>query len=73
MAPRIMGATAPPPVLVFGEQYSGLPYDCANATAVAYVETTDPEGVRRWGIGTDTNIVTASLKAVLSAARRARE
>lgn len=34
MAPRIMGATAPPPVLVFGEQYSGLPYDCANATAV---------------------------------------
>ncbi|MGZ8752569.1 MAG: 2-isopropylmalate synthase [Acidimicrobiia bacterium] len=43
----------------------------SNATAVAYVETTDTEGHARWGIGTDTNIVTASLKAVLSAARRA--
>jgi 2-isopropylmalate synthase len=45
----------------------------SNATAVAYVETTDSEGNARWGIGTDTNIVTASLKAVLSAARRVRE
>jgi 2-isopropylmalate synthase len=46
---------------------------CSIATAVAYVETTDSDGNARWGIGTDTNIVTASLKAVLSAARRARE
>jgi len=47
----------------------------SNATAVAYVETTDSDGDGdvRWGIGTDTNIVTASLQAVLSAARRVRE
>jgi 2-isopropylmalate synthase len=44
----------------------------AGATAVAYVETIDGEGTTRWGIGTDPNIITASLKAVLSAASRAR-
>jgi 2-isopropylmalate synthase len=44
----------------------------AGATAVAYVETIDPEGITRWGIGTDPNIITASLKAVLGAAARAR-
>lgn len=43
----------------------------AEATAVAYVETVDPEGTVRWGIGTDPNIITASLKAVLGAASRA--
>ncbi len=41
-------------------------------TAVAYVETVDGDGVTRWGIGTHPNIVTASLRAVLSAADRAR-
>jgi 2-isopropylmalate synthase len=44
----------------------------ADATAVAYVETKDGEGTTRWGIGTDANIITASLKAVLGAASRAR-
>jgi 2-isopropylmalate synthase len=45
----------------------------ADATAVAYVETVDGEGTLRWGVGTHPNIVTASLRAVLSAvARRAR-
>ncbi|MGI8709484.1 MAG: 2-isopropylmalate synthase [Acidimicrobiales bacterium] len=44
----------------------------AGATAVAYVETIDAEKVTRWGIGTDPNIITASLKAVLSAAARTR-
>ncbi|MCU1357001.1 MAG: 2-isopropylmalate synthase [Acidimicrobiales bacterium] len=43
----------------------------AGATAVAYVETIDAAGATRWGIGTDPNIITASLKAVLSAAARA--
>jgi 2-isopropylmalate synthase len=44
----------------------------ADATAVAYVETVDGEGATRWGIGTDPNIITASLRAVLSAVERAR-
>ena len=44
----------------------------ADATAVAYVETIDRSGTVRWGIGTDPNIITASLRAVLSAAERIR-
>ena len=44
----------------------------ADATAVAYVETVDAEGTTRWGIGTDPNIITASLRAVLSAVERTR-
>jgi 2-isopropylmalate synthase len=45
----------------------------ADASAVAYVETVDADGTTRWGIGTDPNIITASLRAVLSAAARSRE
>ncbi len=45
----------------------------SGATAVAYVETIDGEGTTRWGVGTDPNIITASLKAVLSAAARLPE
>ena len=44
----------------------------ADATAVAYVESIDPDGVTRWGVGTHPNIITASLRAVLSAAHRVR-
>jgi 2-isopropylmalate synthase len=44
----------------------------ADAKAVAYVETVDTDGVTRWGIGTHPNIVTASLRAVLSASERVR-
>jgi len=44
----------------------------ADATAVAYVETVDAENSTRWGIGIDPNIITASLRAVLSAAERIR-
>jgi 2-isopropylmalate synthase len=43
-----------------------------DATAVAYVESRDPEGKVRWGIGTDENILTASLRAVVSAVLRQR-
>ncbi len=43
----------------------------ADATAVAYVETKGADGLTRWGIGTHPNIITASLRAVLSAAGRA--
>ncbi|MET0420197.1 MAG: 2-isopropylmalate synthase, partial [Acidimicrobiia bacterium] len=45
----------------------------ADATAVCYVETVDGDGNTRWGIGTDPNIITASLRAVLSAAARGLE
>ncbi len=40
-----------------------------DATAAAYVELA-VDGVTRWGVGIDANIVTASLRAVLSAAGR---
>jgi len=42
----------------------------ADATAVAYVETTTSTGSVKWGVGTDPNIITASLRAVLAAAER---
>jgi 2-isopropylmalate synthase len=45
----------------------------ADASAVAYVETVDDNGATRWGIGTDPNIITASLRAVLGAAARSRD
>ena len=38
----------------------------ADARAVAYIETVDANGNIRWGIGTDPNITTASLRAVLA-------
>ena len=41
-----------------------------DATAVAYVETRSGDGQVRWGVGTDANIMTASLRAVVSAFRR---
>jgi 2-isopropylmalate synthase len=42
----------------------------SEATAVAYVETVDGKGNVRWGVGTDPNIITASLRAVLGAWER---
>jgi 2-isopropylmalate synthase len=42
----------------------------ADARAVAYVETKTPAGKVRWGVGVDANIVTASLRAVVSAVNR---
>jgi 2-isopropylmalate synthase len=44
----------------------------ADATAVAYVETVDGDGTLRWGVGVHPNIITASLRAVLSALGRRR-
>jgi 2-isopropylmalate synthase len=43
-----------------------------NAQAAAYVETQGPDGEVRWGVGLDESILTASLKAVVSAANRHR-
>ena len=42
-----------------------------DATAAAYVECAVGDQVL-WGVGLDANIVTASLKAVLSAVNRSR-
>ncbi|MBM4420649.1 MAG: 2-isopropylmalate synthase [Chloroflexi bacterium] len=44
-----------------------------DATAVAYVEAKDPGGRVRWGVGMDNSILTASLRAVLSAVNRLRK
>ncbi|MBX3313165.1 MAG: 2-isopropylmalate synthase [Actinobacteria bacterium] len=54
-------------VLDYSEHSMGVGSD---ATAVAYVEATDADSQVRWGVGTDPNIITASLKAVLAAADR---
>jgi 2-isopropylmalate synthase len=43
----------------------------SDAQAAAYVEC-EVGGQARWGVGVDTNTVTASLRAVLSAVNRAR-
>jgi 2-isopropylmalate synthase len=42
----------------------------AHATAATYVELQDSRGEIIHGVGMDANIVTASLKAVLSAVQR---
>jgi 2-isopropylmalate synthase len=44
----------------------------ADARATAYIEVTDGNAASLWGVGIDENIVTASLKAVASAATRIR-
>jgi len=44
----------------------------SEATAVAYVESVTSSGNVLWGVGTDENTVTASLRAVLSAFERHR-
>jgi 2-isopropylmalate synthase len=44
----------------------------ADAQATAYVEIRDADDTTVWGVGIDGNIVTASLKAVASAATRSR-
>jgi 2-isopropylmalate synthase len=42
----------------------------SDATAAAYVEAADGAGTVAWGVGLDPNILTASLRAVVSAASR---
>jgi 2-isopropylmalate synthase len=44
----------------------------ADATAAAYLETIGEDGTLRWGVGVHQNIITASLRAVLSALARHR-
>ncbi len=40
----------------------------SDARAAAYVECTGPDGQTIWGVGVDTDVATASVRAVLSAA-----
>jgi len=49
---------------------AGLPWAGSDATAVAYVEAADEKGSVAWGVGMDANILTASLRAVVSAVTR---
>ncbi len=44
----------------------------SDAVAAAFVETKGPDGAIRWGVGLDQSILTASLKAVVSAVNRHR-
>jgi len=44
----------------------------ANAQAVAYLELRIGEGATLFGVGIDANIVSASLKAIVSGLARAR-
>ena len=44
----------------------------SDATAVAYVETQSSDGVVRWGVGQHESILTASLRAIVSAVNRRR-
>ncbi|MCW5559959.1 MAG: 2-isopropylmalate synthase, partial [Verrucomicrobiae bacterium] len=41
-----------------------------EASAIAYIQIQDASGRKRWGVGVDTNIELASIKAVLSALNR---
>ena len=43
----------------------------SDAQAVSFIEAETSDGRVLWGVGMDSNIVTASLKAVTSAANRA--
>jgi 2-isopropylmalate synthase len=44
----------------------------SDATAVAYVETQSADGEVKWGVGMHPSILTASLRAVVSAVNRQR-
>ncbi len=43
----------------------------SSSKAVAYIEITTADGSKKWGVGIDTDIIVASIKAVLSALNRA--
>ena len=44
----------------------------SGATAVAYVETQGSDGTVKWGVGCHESILTASLRAIVSAVNRRR-
>ena len=80
--PQILQGTGNGPIAAFVEAINGLGYDVrvldyaehalssgGDAMAAAYVECAVGDQVL-WGVGLDPNIVTASLKAVVSAVNR---
>ncbi|MEG2670029.1 MAG: alpha-isopropylmalate synthase regulatory domain-containing protein [Oscillospiraceae bacterium] len=42
----------------------------SNSKACAYIELSDSYGKAVWGVGIDTDIITASLNALISAANK---
>ncbi len=42
----------------------------SSSMAVAYIQVTMPDDTKKWGVGMDTDIIVASIKAVLSALNR---
>lgn len=42
----------------------------SSSMAVAYIQVTLPDGTKKWGVAMDTDIIVASIKAVLSALNR---
>ena len=42
----------------------------SRSKAVAYIQVTKADGTKKWGVGIDTDIIVASIKAVLSALNR---
>lgn len=44
----------------------------SSSKAVAYIQVTLVDGIQKWGVGMDTDIIVASIKAVLSALNRTR-
>ena len=72
MAPNTAsGAAAGAPSASAAEQHDGhFVSGVADAQATAYVQIRDPGEATLYGVGIDGNIVTASLKAVASAATR---
>ncbi len=42
----------------------------SSSEAVAYIQLTMVDGTKKWGVGMDTDIIVASIKAVLSALNR---
>ncbi|AGF79131.1 2-isopropylmalate synthase [Desulfocapsa sulfexigens DSM 10523] len=44
--------------------------ESSSSRAVAYIQVTQPDGTKKWGVGMDTDIIVASIKAVLSALNR---
>jgi 2-isopropylmalate synthase len=61
-----LGERGGAPVSVVDYHEHGLG-EGADAVAIAYVSVETPEGVRRWGVGRDANLVSASLRAVVAA------
>jgi 2-isopropylmalate synthase len=80
---RQLAGTGNGPIAAFADALSGVGYDVrvldyvehalsagGDARAAAYLECAI-EGQALWGVGVDANIVTASLKAIVSAVNRA--